>query len=187
MIGIGNDFFVDLVNVKRYVYRAIFCLKSKTKVVHSCLSLHTSYIGPQKRLSAFLSLPTPLFPPHHLLPVLSLATALVAPKPRLCFCSPHLYLCLQPWFPSPLVPTPPSLLLVCSSNLYPPTCRLLMFYVSPPQWSRITKNPDVSTEPLACPFARSLAPLTRTAHMFARALRGAHLFACSLTLSLPRS
>ena len=56
MIGIGNDFFVDLVNVKRYVYRAIFCLKSKTKVVHSCLSLHTSYIGPQKRISRHLLL-----------------------------------------------------------------------------------------------------------------------------------
>ena len=138
MIGIGNDFFVDLVNVKRYVYRAIFCLKSKTKVVHSCLSLHTSYIGPQKRISRHLLLLSP------------------------CFCSIHFYLCLQPWFPSPLVPTPPSLLLVCSSNLYPPTCRLLMFYVSPPQWSRITKNPDVSTEPLACPFARSLAPLTHS-------------------------
>ena len=29
------------------------------------------------------------------------------------------------------------------------------------QWARITKNPDVSTGPLACPFTRSLAPLAR--------------------------
>ena len=28
-------------------------------------------------------------------------------------------------------------------------------------WSRITKNPDESTQPLARPFPRSLAPLTR--------------------------
>ena len=30
------------------------------------------------------------------------------------------------------------------------------------QWARSTKNPDVSTGPLARPFARSLAPLTRS-------------------------
>ena len=30
-----------------------------------------------------------------------------------------------------------------------------------PQWSGTTKNQDVSTGPLARPFARSLAPLTR--------------------------
>ena len=29
-------------------------------------------------------------------------------------------------------------------------------------WARSTKNPDVSTGPLARPFARSLAPLTRS-------------------------
>ena len=40
-------------------------------------------------------------------------------------------------------------------------------------WARSTKNPDVSTGPLARPFARSLAPLTRS---LARSLR-----------SLPRS
>ena len=28
-------------------------------------------------------------------------------------------------------------------------------------WARIIKNPDVSTGPLACPFAHSLALLTR--------------------------
>ena len=31
-------------------------------------------------------------------------------------------------------------------------------------WAKSTKTPDFSTGPLARPFARSLAPLTRTAH-----------------------
>ena len=30
------------------------------------------------------------------------------------------------------------------------------------QWFRTAKNQDVSTGPLACPFARSLAPLTHS-------------------------
>ena len=30
------------------------------------------------------------------------------------------------------------------------------------QWARTTENPDVSTEPLARPFARALAPLTHS-------------------------
>ena len=29
-------------------------------------------------------------------------------------------------------------------------------------WARSTKNPDQRTGPLACPFARSLAPLSRS-------------------------
>ena len=33
---------------------------------------------------------------------------------------------------------------------------------SPALWARSTKNPDVSTGPLARPFAHSLAPLTRS-------------------------
>ena len=58
------------------------------------------------------------------------------------------------------------------------------------QWARITKNPDCSTGPLACPFARSLAPLHSLLRFllpacFTRALRCAHLFACSLTLLTP--
>ena len=50
------------------------------------------------------------------------------------------------------------------------------------QWARSTKKPDVSTGPLACPFAHSLAPLTRslTPHYL--------LGSCaSLTRSLPHS
>ena len=34
-------------------------------------------------------------------------------------------------------------------------------YMHDALWSKTTKNADVSTGPLACPFARSLAPLTR--------------------------
>ena len=66
-------------------------------------------------------------------------------------------------------------------------------------WSGTNKNGDVSTEPLARPFARSLTPLTRSlarsltplVHLlrttsFARALGYAHSFARSLC-SLPCS
>ena len=52
-------------------------------------------------------------------------------------------------------------------------------------WSKTAKNTDRSTGPLACPFARSLSPLTRSllqTARFARALRCAHSL-----LSLPRS
>ena len=38
------------------------------------------------------------------------------------------------------------------------------------QWARSTKKPDVSTKPLARPFARSLAPLTRSLAHFAHSL-----------------
>ena len=59
-------------------------------------------------------------------------------------------------------------------------------------WSGINKNRDVSTEPLARPFARSLAPLTRSLAPDC-SLCCAHSFAHSLTSltpslrSLPRS
>ena len=39
---------------------------------------------------------------------------------------------------------------------------LVSFHLSNPQWARSTKNTDWSTGPLARPFARSLAPLTRS-------------------------
>ena len=48
-------------------------------------------------------------------------------------------------------------------------------------WSRSTKNQDVSTGPLARPFARSLAPLTRSLAPLAPFTR---LLARSLTPSL---
>ena len=47
-------------------------------------------------------------------------------------------------------------------------------------WSKIIKNHDISTGPLACPFACSLVGSFCTVH-FNRALRWAHLFAHSLT------
>ena len=36
-----------------------------------------------------------------------------------------------------------------------------LIHPPPALWAKKTKNPDGSTGPLACPFARSLAPLTR--------------------------
>ena len=58
-------------------------------------------------------------------------------------------------------------------------------------WSITAKNTDCITGPLARPFARSVAPLTRSlapdcSLRFARALRCAHSLARSLR-SLPRS
>ena len=48
-------------------------------------------------------------------------------------------------------------------------------------WSRVSKNPDISTGPSARPFTRLLAPLT---HLLARALHGTYLFARWLTPKL---
>ena len=53
-------------------------------------------------------------------------------------------------------------------------------------WSGTNKNRDVSTGPLACPFARSLAPLTRPLALLAPTAALTHLLARSLHL-LPRS
>ena len=60
-------------------------------------------------------------------------------------------------------------------------------------WSRSAKNPDVSSVLLACPFAyllvhahSSLICLLYTT-LFATTLCRAHLFACSVTNSVPSS
>ena len=58
-------------------------------------------------------------------------------------------------------------------------------------WARSTKNPDVSTGPLPCPFARSLAPLTRSLapHYSLRSRAPLRSLVCSLAhfaLSLAR-
>ena len=53
-------------------------------------------------------------------------------------------------------------------------------------WARITKNTDWSTGPLACPFARSLAPLTRSlaSDCSLRLRPPLRSLVCSLTLEL---
>ena len=62
-----------------------------------------------------------------------------------------------------------------------------------PLWSGSTKNRDVSTGALACPFARSLAHLHRSlirlrhSASFARALRCVHSSICSFAHSLSSS
>ena len=60
-----------------------------------------------------------------------------------------------------------------------------------PLWARISKNTDWSTGSLACPYACSLAPLTRslTPHYSLRSRAPLRSFACTLAYfahSLPR-
>ena len=74
------------------------------------------------------------------------------------------------------------LLFICQPII--PSFSSLFFLFSLALWSRITRNTDWSTGPLACPFARSLAPLT---HLLApHCLLCSHAPLHSLICSLPR-
>ena len=65
----------------------------------------------------------------------------------------------------------------------------LPIYSASVRWVRITKNPDCSTRPLTCPFARSLTPLTHLLSPLCSLCLHTSLclFICSLAHSRPGS